>query len=232
MKASERKEMIKIIVSEVTKSCEAVFGATEDATPKAPPTKKVKPTSLAAVLKQRKLVPGNFNAYASVVNCAAQGVSAKNKLTIQQQLDFFELHHDAVTFGVTNFTSKVYKPVMLAPVMSVVARAWYHVNDKEKLKRFASVLKTGSEHKGEEIITSLHGWLEHCVGRGKGVMSDEIYLKTQAVLQDYVNNGHNGNSNNGGVAKLEIPKSDLFPLPKLKQTTTTVPHGNVSSNAQ
>lgn len=135
-------------------------------------------------------------------------------LTRTEIIEAVDRYGDAIRFAVEAFPRKV-RFVTVAPVMTVLARAWF-TQDRERLKRFAEVLSTGRSEEGEDAVIILRNWLlEKAPSRGTGGVGRQtaIYGKTERALASFMV----GES----VKILYAASSELFPLPEEKTKKPT-----------
>jgi hypothetical protein len=120
-------------------------------------------------------------------------------------------YQKALEFTMSMFPSNRMVGIMRAPVLAVIARAFY-TGDHEKIRRFVEVLKTGqrSGDETEAVIVALRNYLLLNKGIGSTV-SLEVYIKTARALQAYLKGER--------IRTLYASKGreEPFPLPTLKK---------------
>ena len=129
----------------------------------------------------------------------------------QEQIVFLEKHFDAIQFAHLAFGSnRTRRGVAIAPVMAVLARAYYTV-DQNRLRRFAQVVQTGIvESVDENAAVLLRNQLMANVGLMSSTMlvKQEIYYKVERALRAFLD----GESLK--VLKVQAVGDELFPLPE------------------
>ena len=120
-------------------------------------------------------------------------------------------HQPALEFVGSLFPGNRMVGIMRAPVLAVLARAFYTA-DHDKLRRFAEVLKTGQRggDETEAVIVALRNYLLLNKGIGSNV-SLEVYCKTSRALQAHIKGER--------IRTLYASKGreEPFPLPMLKK---------------
>ena len=126
----------------------------------------------------------------------------------QERQQLYKSQYVVVSFVVMNFTRFAIKNVTQASVGIGIARAWYYVDDKDKLIRFCKVLCDPSASAGpsERAAAKFHAFLKD--GHVKGVRPDAKYLfnMTEEVIRLFL-------LGKEGPKKLKNPDKDLFPMP-------------------
>lgn len=146
---------------------------------------------------------------ATNLNCQAL------RMTKAQMRDFLLKHRDAVYFAVAAFPSNVVG-VCTAPVIGVVGRAYYHVEDRERLARFAKILTLnhpcGDDSPGvrsvftlRKLLTDDRGGSKSRTGGKSGLSRAAVYQKTQRVLRAYLDDEE--------ITRVYGVDDDLFPMP-------------------
>lgn len=129
-----------------------------------------------------------------------QGRLAKTAWTRQEQVAFIEEHHDAVQYAVSAFGGTGHgqgggntkRGILVAPVIAVVARAYYG-QDREQVARFARVLTTGLvEDVRENTAVLLRNWLLAGVGTRTATMEirKDTYLRAERALRGFLDGEH------------------------------------------
>lgn len=135
-----------------------------------------------------------------------------SKATRQEVIAIFAKHHEAIAFAASVFPRHI-RGVTIAPVLTVVARAWYS-QDRDKLTRFADILCTGRlDSDDEDAALTLRNWLlEGAPVKKLGVGRDvAIYGKTERALGAFLHAEQ--------ITHLYAATSELFPLPAELQET-------------
>jgi hypothetical protein len=150
--------------------------------------------------------------HVGVMKAMIRGASpTRQQWTRLQEVELMQTHQRAVEFVMGLFPSTRVRGIMRAPVLAVLARAFY-TQPLEKLRRFAEVLATGQRggDDSEAVIVVLNQFLLQTKGDG-GSMALEVYGKTQRALQAYLRGDR--------IRHLYKATDDLFPLPQLKKKT-------------
>lgn len=131
----------------------------------------------------------------------------------QDLLDFLERHAKAIAFACS--TVAPVRLVTIAPVLAVVARAYYTV-DHGVLARFLRILASGMpEPEGDGLTWKPVLMLRHHLLSRGGQKSDdvrlEVYRKTESALRSYVDGKQ--------PMKLYAASEELFPLSTRKSAT-------------
>jgi hypothetical protein len=140
------------------------------------------------------------------------GSTLRGKVTRQEVAATIKTHENAIAFAIGAFEKKV-RGITTAPVMTVVARAYYtapHV----QLTRFVDALTTGDidQDHGEQPILMLRNWLlEKAPLRGGSMTQAEaIYFKTERALRAFLDGER--------LTTLYAANGELFALPAEKMT--------------
>lgn len=135
------------------------------------------------------------------------GDSLRGKLSRHEVVQTIAAHEKAIGFACEAFSRKV-RGITTAPVMTVVARAFYTA-DRERLERFVDALLNGKidEANGEQPILMLREWLlvKAPLRGGSVTQSTAIYGKTARALTAYLDGER--------LSTLYVPSKELFPLP-------------------
>lgn len=153
------------------------------------------------------------SAHVAVLKALLRGsTTTRSPMTRVEEIEALNRHQNAIEFAMTLFPSTRMPGVMRAPVLSVLARAFY-TQDHERLRRFAEVLKTGqrSGDETEAVIVALRNYLLLNKNIGSQV-SLEVYIKTARALQAYLKGER--------IRTLYASKGreEPFPLPMLKKS--------------
>lgn len=146
-------------------------------------------------------------AAAKVMRSGLQLTGSHGKLDTIQALAFAKRHKDALVFG-TQLFSNTRRGITIAPVMGLVARAYYHV-DHDVLREFADVLCTGISTKPEHsVIIKLRDKLLYFAlnQHNGGIAQAKKYAYALRALQAFVRGKHLG--------RLCQASSDSFTLPE------------------
>lgn len=130
-------------------------------------------------------------------------------MTRLQEVELMQQHQRAVEFTMGLFPATRVRGIMRAPVLAVLARAFY-TQPHEKLRRFAEVLSTGQRggDDAEAVIVMLNQWLLTTKGDG-GAAQLEAYGKSQRALQAYLRGDR--------IRHLYKSTEDVFLIPQLKK---------------
>lgn len=149
-------------------------------------------------------------AIVSVMDSDSPGYSNRSIKDRSILVGMLKRHIEAIDFAIDCFGPTKYAGVSQARVLAVVARAYY-TRDRDKLKRFAELLRTGEMTSiGDVAAITLRNWLL-TTGRNAGahagkVSKKDIYLKTERMLEAYLN---------GEVLRRCVSaKTELFDIPK------------------
>lgn len=116
-------------------------------------------------------------------------------------------HREALDF-VVNVFPKYQKNITTAPVLGAVGRAWYYVDDKDLLVRFAEILKTGERIVPKErAAKKIREWLMSREYKGGGQQSINAFLIVQVAIEYFIR------GTSGRRKLFPVPKDDPFPLP-------------------
>jgi hypothetical protein len=153
---------------------------------------------------------GISNLHVGVVKAIARSTSTSPvKLTTLQELQLLRDHQKALEFVFELFPRTRMAGITRAPVLAVVARAFY-TQPPEKLKRFAEVLVSGlTQAEEEHVIIKLRNWLltdRHGSGSNAAM---ETYGKTMRALHAYLRGEK--------ISILYAAREELFPLPGLRR---------------
>lgn len=148
--------------------------------------------------------------HVGVMKALVRGISAtKPNFTRMQEIELMQRHKAAVEFALSLFPKTRVMGIMRAPVLAVIARAFY-TQDHGKLKRFAEVLATGQRggDDSEAVIVTLNQWLLSTKSLG-GAAALESYGKTSRALQAYLRGER--------IRILYKSNDELFSLPVLSK---------------
>jgi len=127
------------------------------------------------------------NVHVAVLKALMRGANASRPtLTRVEEVAALSHHRESIEFAMSLFPATRMIGVMRAPVLSVLARAFY-TQDHERLRRFADVLKTGqrSGDETEAVIVALRNYL--LLNKSIGSQASlEVYAKTARALQAYL----------------------------------------------
>lgn len=162
---------------------------------------------VANLAYDRKVTAMQMAIAKSLAQSAIKGV-----LTRQEQMAAFERHQDAILFATSMFPKKI-RTITVAPVMTVIARAWYTA-DREKLAVFCDLLTTGKftgSIRGESGVLLLRNWLlERSPTRSspklKMSIFQTIYMKAERALTCWLAGEQ--------IANLFPATAEMFPLPE------------------
>lgn len=118
----------------------------------------------------------------------------KNRLSIPETLQFVQRHTRALEFVFEAFGTKMRRGITQAPVLAVVARAYYQRGFKERLKEFAKVLIDGipGNVKTDSAAIRLRNFLlENMGGRprkspGSYKSAKVIYAKAEIACRHFL----------------------------------------------
>jgi hypothetical protein len=104
-------------------------------------------------------------------------------------VDFYtKTHQEAAVFAAKSFRKNLNR-VTTTPVGAAIASAWYYVDDKSLLVRFAEVLVDGiADGKHESAAIYLRDWLKdpNTKSRGGGPGGADAYLKATIAIRSFV----------------------------------------------
>jgi hypothetical protein len=147
--------------------------------------------------------------HVGIAKAIVRGVGlTKPSNTRIQELEMLRDHWKAIEFTLSCFPKSKVRAITRAPVMAVIARAYY-TQDAEKLRKFTGVLVSGitSDDK-DHIIITLRNWLMTTKGAG-GQMTTEVYGKTTRALEAFLKGEK--------LRTLYATKTEVFTLPVLKK---------------
>lgn len=123
--------------------------------------------------------------------------------------EFLDQHEDALNFVIGAFP-KYQHNITTAPVLGAFARAWYYVDDKALLMRYAEILKTGEGITPKErAAKKIREWLLSGEYKGGGQQAKHEFLMVEVSLHHFVR----GRSGRGKL--FPLPAADVFPLPEV-----------------
>lgn len=123
--------------------------------------------------------------------------------------EFLGRHEDALQFVIEAFP-KYQRNITTAPVLGALARAWYYVDDKALLVRYAEILKTGEGITPKErAAKKIREWLLSGEYKGGGQQSNNAFMMVEMSLSYFVH-GRSGRSR-----LFPRPAGDVFPLPEV-----------------
>lgn len=146
----------------------------------------------------------------SLVGCArafATGGASTRSESYAQRIERVERYREGCDFAVSHVRRVRY--LCNAVVLGAVARAWYHEQDKDKLRRFCDVLGTGmAEGMHESAAVALRNYL---LTRGAVAASSALWRDTFLKVQ------HCAKTFMAGRQLTMVRKVDgeAYPLPKL-----------------
>lgn len=161
-----------------------------------------------------KTLPHGGAGYAAIARRMQKGSAAERlSMTIPQTLAFIESHRKALDFAFGAFGTKPIPGITQAPVLAVIARAYYLRGMKDRVKEFAEVLKTGlpSNPRKDGAAIQLRNWLltKLVGGRKRTRLSPgatQIYAKTESALMHFLDENN--------PDKLYGTREELFPIPE------------------
>jgi hypothetical protein len=130
------------------------------------------------------------NSTIAAIKGATAYPSGYNATTAMSTATAVELmvHHEAVARFLDRHVTKHTRAIAIAPVLSAIARAYYHV-DKDRLAEFVHVLFTGrcKDAFADVGALLLRSYLLTTVSRfGAAAIRAEVYLKTERAIQAFV----------------------------------------------
>lgn len=149
--------------------------------------------------------------FAAIARRMFFGGGSKVYMSTPQILAFIAEHRKALDFAFSALGTTPIKGITQAPVLAVIARAYYVRGARTRVKEFAEVLKTGlPEHpKQDGAAIQLRNWLlTKLTSRGIRVTApaNVVYAKTESALK-YFLEGYN-------PEKLYGTSKELFPIPQ------------------
>lgn len=149
------------------------------------------------------------SAYPSVARGMLVGLDA-NKRTIaignQEILNFIKCHKDALDFAFESLPRNI-PNLTPAGVRSVIARAYYQRNARNRTREFCKFLVSGlilDKDKDVSVIR-LRNWLLMAKGQGKKFNALEVYAKTENALTSFIAEEE--------LERLHSTSTELFPIP-------------------
>jgi len=174
------------------------------------------PRTAVDALKLRHNTPAK-NVEVAIAKRIISDTIHNSKPTRQEVIAVFTKHQPAIAFAASVFP-RIIRGVTIAPVMTVIARAWYS-HDRDRLARFAEILCTGRlESDTEDAALMLRNWLlEGAPVKKMGIGRDvAIYGKTERALSAFLHGDQ--------IAHLYAATSELFPIPlELQEPRTSTP---------
>ncbi len=160
-----------------------------------------------------KPFPHGAAIYGGAVRRMAIGLEAySNKLSIPATLEFADKHKKALEFAfeLINFNKR---GVRAAPVLAVLARAYYRKGARERLKEFAGILRSGLPENPKQdsaAVRLLDFLVDNAGGRrrrqsGAQLPARLIYARTEAALDKFLAKEF--------VQSLRETDAELFPIP-------------------
>ena len=131
----------------------------------------------------------------------------KASITSSEALACLTRHGDAIRTSIRAFPRQT-RGITIVPVLTVIARAFYHVNgDTASLFRIGEVLTEGKVGQGEEALLLLRNWLLARAPRGSGGKgaSGLIYQKTERGVFAFLRSEQ--------LSTLYSAPAELFPIP-------------------
>lgn len=125
------------------------------------------------------------NELLSVARSLQDGQRNSKSLSNAQKLELVQKHREAAQFAVSHGPRG--KGLRINLVLSALGRAWYHEQDKEKLKRFCQVLSTGfasGDHESAAIA-----FRNYLMSKGRSDMATlwrENFLKAQNAISYFM----------------------------------------------
>lgn len=116
----------------------------------------------------------------NVLRRVVKGAGPWPKLTVGEEQDAFEKHRAAIRFAISCFPKKLAR-ITSAPVLAVIARAWYTPENRPNLKAFANILLTGEMHYPKDRTV-----LAHRDDLMRGLQPEASYLRTATALRAYL----------------------------------------------
>lgn len=175
---------------------------------------KRKLTDIIKIAKPGSTITAKMTSVARIMQTASIAAVAVDKraaiirISRQQQMDFLEKHYDAINFSVREcFKSNTIRGLTTAPIMAVVARAYY-TRDRERLLAFTRILQSGlpDDPKTDVAVILLRNWLISLSSEKLRAQPETIHRKTERALKAFCKREH--------LKMLYEASQELFPLPE------------------
>lgn len=160
--------------------------------------------TLADNAKISGLDDGLSNQLIAVTRSIHFGDRQQGQFTNAQRLEWIDAHREAAEWVLRHAPSG--RGIRSQPVLAAMARAWYHEEDKDRLHRFAEVLRTGHAYSEDEsAAVSLRNYLLNQGSLPSSLWRD-TFLKVQNAVSYFMRH-----------KKLMVIKrvaDECYPLPK------------------
>src|SRR5574341_2081196 len=158
-----------------------------------------------------KNLPHGSIQFASVARRMFGGNRQKFYLSVQESLNFIDLHRKALEFAF-ECTPQNKRGITQAGVRAVLARAYYRRNERNRIREFGMILLSGlpENPKNDNAVILLRNWLISLLGSGRiksGIQPGPhiIYAKTERALEAFIRKE--------SLEKLQASNVELFPIP-------------------
>ncbi len=144
-------------------------------------------TGLNRTLVDNARISGNADDLSNTLLATARAiekasVSSKERLSNNEKLAFVERHREAAKWAIANGPNG--RGLRNAITLAALARAWYHEEDKDKLRRWSDVLTTGhSEGAPESAAVSIRNYLQ---AKGPQAASSALWYDTFLKVQNSI----------------------------------------------
>lgn len=141
------------------------------------------------------------------------GGETRTAITRQQEMSFLDENIECVEFAVKSMSNTGNKRgISIAAVLAPIARAW-HTEDRDKLKRFASVLQTGLvEDTKENVAITLRNWLMAATATASTMaVKKTVYQRVERALRAFLDGEK--------LSLLRPSTEELFLMPGERKTS-------------
>lgn len=129
---------------------------------------------------------GLSNTLIAVARAVSEGTAAKGTPSNAQRLAWVEEHREAATWACSNGPKGKY--LRNTVVLAAIARAWYHEDDIDRLKRCCDVLNAGLyQGEGEQAAAVLRNYLmQREAVSSSAAMWGDTFLKVQNAISYFM----------------------------------------------
>lgn len=142
-----------------------------------------------------------------IMSTSLERRAALERVTRQDELDALDRHWDAIEFAFREcFRSRKVRSVVVAPVLTAVARAYY-TQDRERLRHFGTVMLNGvMDTQDDKAAVLLRNYLIRLATDKVKAPQETIYRKAERALSAFVSREN--------ISTLYEAGSEMFPLPE------------------
>lgn len=121
----------------------------------------------------------------SAARSIEEGVAVHGRSSNAHKLSLVDKHRSAATFAVRNLWGK---KLANGAIMGAVGRAWYKVEDKDKLARFCEVLRTGQSLGMHEsaAVTLRNYFLSASANLASSALWVDTFYRTQHAIRKFM----------------------------------------------